>query len=210
VDATSAQTLSSLAMVLRRMGVELVLTRVTNPGIRRLLAAHGIIAPHATSSSSSNRGGGSGAADSDVEQQLLLPGAAAATAAVEDAVAGDQGFCRVFGTLNEGAAYAEDRCAHTHTHTHSRRERALCAPPVRRWTQAGRCLGLSAARTQSRDWTAAHCARACVCVCFVCVCVSVCACVCVRVRVCVCVLLCSVCCAGCWRWRSAWGCCRRA
>lgn len=43
VDATAAQTLGSLVMVLRRIGVELIITRVTNPSIRRLLVAHGII-----------------------------------------------------------------------------------------------------------------------------------------------------------------------
>jgi hypothetical protein len=46
LDATAAQTLGSLALVLRRKGVELVLTRVTNSGIRRLLRAHGVISAH--------------------------------------------------------------------------------------------------------------------------------------------------------------------
>lgn len=43
IDATAAQTLGSLALVLRRMGVELVISRVASRSMRRLLVAHGII-----------------------------------------------------------------------------------------------------------------------------------------------------------------------
>ncbi|KAI8470530.1 MAG: hypothetical protein J3K34DRAFT_255209 [Monoraphidium minutum] len=45
VDATAAQLLGSLRIVLRQMGVELVLTRVRDGTMRRLFVAHGLVAP---------------------------------------------------------------------------------------------------------------------------------------------------------------------
>lgn len=44
VDATAAQRFGDLQMNLRRLNVELVLTHLTNPAIKRLFAAHGVIA----------------------------------------------------------------------------------------------------------------------------------------------------------------------
>lgn len=113
VDATSAQTLASLAMVLKRMHVELIITRVTRPSIRRLLGAHGIISPEdaaaAPVSSSSGTGAAGGSADAgdadgvdpELQQPLLQE---------QDEEAGNGGYCRVFDTLSGGAKYAEDRC----------------------------------------------------------------------------------------------------
>lgn len=85
-------------MVLRRMGVELIIARVNRKSIRRLLVAHGII-------SASDAGGFAAVpsvAGGDEEQQPLLQ---------EPADNEQEGFayCRVFGTLNEAAKYAEDR-----------------------------------------------------------------------------------------------------
>uniref|UniRef100_A0A383VST7 STAS domain-containing protein n=1 Tax=Tetradesmus obliquus TaxID=3088 RepID=A0A383VST7_TETOB len=94
IDATAAQTLGSLALVLRRMGVELVISRVASRSMRRLLVAHGIIT-----------GGSAGHAESAAvgstpdEQQPLL----------DDVSDEELGFCRVFDTLNDAAKYAEDR-----------------------------------------------------------------------------------------------------
>jgi ribosomal protein L12E/L44/L45/RPP1/RPP2 len=97
--------MASLNMVLRRMGVELILTRVTQHSIRRLLAAHGIIAPSAVASSTP-----AAATSGDVEeqQQPLLTQAREEQQQQEEE---EGGFCRVFDTLNEGAKHAEDRCA---------------------------------------------------------------------------------------------------
>jgi len=109
VDATSAQTLASLAMVLRRMDVELILTRVTKPSIRRLLVAHGIISPAdgaADSHRSSSSAGGhvpGGAGGDHEEQQPLL-------ADQDEETTSSSGYCKVFDTLSGAAKYAEDRC----------------------------------------------------------------------------------------------------
>lgn len=102
VDATAAQTLSSLAMVLRRMGVELVISRVTNKSIRRLLVAHGIISASDVGGSAAVpevAGGAAAAGQGDEEQQLLET----------EVPPEEQGACRIFETLNEAAKYAEDR-----------------------------------------------------------------------------------------------------
>jgi hypothetical protein len=112
VDATSAQTLSSLSMVLRRMGVTLIITRVTQPSIRRLLVAHGLISsadaaaaaavvddPASRQHSSTAAAAGGGGHDPELQQPLL------------QGEEGDQGgsYCRVFNSLSAGAKYAEDR-----------------------------------------------------------------------------------------------------
>lgn len=128
IDATAAQTLASLAMVLRRMGVELVITRVTDKSIRRLLIAHKIIsardsggsdAAGITAGTAEGSGSSPGAVassttgevlagcSSDLEQPLLEQQQQQGEAAVESDE--DYGYCRVFDTLNEGAKYAEDR-----------------------------------------------------------------------------------------------------
>jgi hypothetical protein len=105
IDATSAQTLSSLAMVLRRMGVELIITRVPKPSIARLLGAHGIVSPaDAAGVAAEGCSSGSGAAaaaesGSDPEQQPLLQ---------EEGQEGGS-YCRVFDNLSSAARYAEDR-----------------------------------------------------------------------------------------------------
>lgn len=47
LDATAAQTFRTLSSRLRGTGVELVLAHLTDPTMRRLLAAHGVVATHA-------------------------------------------------------------------------------------------------------------------------------------------------------------------
>ncbi|KAF6261741.1 hypothetical protein COO60DRAFT_1699671 [Scenedesmus sp. NREL 46B-D3] len=111
IDATAAQTMGSLVLVLRRLGVELVISRVASSSIRRLLAAHGIISSSSASSSSSSSSAGSAeaagmAGAADEQQQPLLEQQQEQQAAGDD---DELGFCRLFNTLNGGAKYAEDR-----------------------------------------------------------------------------------------------------
>lgn len=106
VDATSAQTLASLGMVCRRMGVELVITRIPTHSIRRLLAAHGIISPADAAAHNGSNSTTAAAGDAeDPEQQPLLQESEAAAAAADEGGS----FCRVFDTLSGAARYAEDR-----------------------------------------------------------------------------------------------------
>lgn len=115
IDATAAQTLGSLAMVLRRMGVELIITRVTNKSIRRLLVAHGIIS--ATDAGGSNAAGITGAVGNGGNISRGSPNELSLNSEMTDAEQPllqqeqeeEPGYCRVFDTLNEGAKYAEDR-----------------------------------------------------------------------------------------------------
>lgn len=104
MDATSAQTLASLAMVLKRMDVELVLTRVTKPSIRRLLVAHGIISPKESKSSSNRHMDVAAGTDAEQQQPLFEQ---------DDQEEEDEEeagrYCRVFDTLSAGAKYAEDK-----------------------------------------------------------------------------------------------------
>jgi hypothetical protein len=88
------------------MGVELVITRIPTPSVRRLLAAHGIISPAdaaAQNGSNSTTAAAAGGLEEqeDPEQQPLLQESAAAEE-------GDS-YCRVFDTLSGAARYAEDR-----------------------------------------------------------------------------------------------------
>jgi hypothetical protein len=84
-------------MVLRRMGVELVLTRVTSRTVRRLFVAHGLIhprdGPQALSAGGSSSSGGADVAVKVEEEEEEEYGV----------------YCRVFDTLNDGSQYAEDR-----------------------------------------------------------------------------------------------------
>lgn len=105
VDATAAQTFGTLQTQLRRLGVELVLTRVRgNPTVERLFAAHGLIAaapPVASSPSSFDRsvsdgGRGNSVGDNGDLSLDLEPGP-------------ERGYCRHFDTLNDAARYAEER-----------------------------------------------------------------------------------------------------
>ena len=43
LDATAAQTFGTLWTMLARLGVELVITHLEQPGMRKLLQAHGVI-----------------------------------------------------------------------------------------------------------------------------------------------------------------------
>eukprot|EP00878_Enallax_costatus_P013193 GHUV01013790.1.p1 GENE.GHUV01013790.1~~GHUV01013790.1.p1 ORF type:complete len:1035 (+),score=287.38 GHUV01013790.1:628-3732(+) len=115
IDATAAQTLASLAMVLRRLGVELIMTRVTNRSIRRLLVAHKIISAKDLGGSDAAGLSGSGSVTQgtqnntssnprDLEEPLIQQ-----QQQPEEDAEDDYGYCRVFETLNEGAKYAEDR-----------------------------------------------------------------------------------------------------
>jgi len=105
VDATAAQTFGTLQMQLKRLGVELVLTRVrSNPTVERLFAAHGLIAPpRGGGGASSASHGGGGKADAGG----ALPAGAVASPALDPGP--EQGYCRTFDTLNDGARYAEER-----------------------------------------------------------------------------------------------------
>lgn len=118
IDATAAQTLSSLAMVLRRMRVELVITRVTNGSIRRLLVAHKIIS--AKDLGGCDAAGLSGCYKNNKHNDIVTTDAPVGAAGdleepliqqqpSNEDLEDDYGYCRVFETLNEGAKYAEDR-----------------------------------------------------------------------------------------------------
>jgi SulP family sulfate permease len=104
VDATAAQTFGTLQTQLRRLGVELVLTRVRgNPTVERLFAAHGLIAAAPPSSPSSfdrsvSDGGRGNSGDDD-----------GATLSLDLEPGPERGYCRHFDTLNDAARYAEER-----------------------------------------------------------------------------------------------------
>ena len=102
VDATAAQTFGTLVMVLRRMGVELVLTRVTSRTMRRLFAAHGLIHPRYAQ----RKDEGHGAAVVGPEES---PAVVLAMEQKEEEEDEEGRYCRLFDTLNEGAQYAEDK-----------------------------------------------------------------------------------------------------
>jgi hypothetical protein len=88
------------------MGVELVITRIPTPSIRRLLAAHGIISPADAAAHNGSNSTTAAAGDAeDPEQQPLLQESEAAAAAADEGGS----FCRVFDTLSGAARYAEDR-----------------------------------------------------------------------------------------------------
>jgi hypothetical protein len=89
-------------MVLRRMGVELVLTRVTSHTMRRLFAAHGLIHPRYAQRDESHA-----AAAAVPEEGSALVLAMDQKEEVDEEEEGQ--YCRLFDSLNEGAQYAEDK-----------------------------------------------------------------------------------------------------
>jgi MFS superfamily sulfate permease-like transporter/CRP-like cAMP-binding protein len=123
VDATAAQTFGTLRMQLRRLGVELVLTRVRgNPTVERLFAAHGLIAPVAEDDEDDGGGGGGGQRRSKEGVVVVSDGGEAVSAGQDeqgehddDAVdpssssASPYPYCRAFDTLNDGCLYCEER-----------------------------------------------------------------------------------------------------
>jgi hypothetical protein len=114
VDATSAQTLSSLSMVLRRMGVTLIITRVTQRSIRRLLAAHGLISPADAAAAAAAEGGSNAVSRQHSSAAAAAAGGGQDPELQQPLLQGEEGdqegsYCRVFDSLSAGAKYAEDR-----------------------------------------------------------------------------------------------------
>jgi MFS superfamily sulfate permease-like transporter/CRP-like cAMP-binding protein len=129
VDATAAQTFGSLRMQLRRLGIELVLTRVHgNPTVERLFAAHGLIIAPSVAVGAGAAGAASAAKGDDVSDGGAAPpwGEAGGGRGDDDRSGGlgaDDGaaspssspsspypyYCRAFDTLNDGCVYCEER-----------------------------------------------------------------------------------------------------
>lgn len=82
MDATAAQTLGSLWLALRAGGAEMVLTDIRKPTMLRLLRAHGVA--------------------------LAAPSGICGAASEADAAVGDRP-CLLFGDLDSGARYCEER-----------------------------------------------------------------------------------------------------
>lgn len=108
-------------MVLRRMDVELVITRVTKPSIRRLLVAHGIISPTEAAGvggrggANNSSGGGARGGVITEEDALVDPEQQQPLLSEQEEQEEEDGedagrYCKVFDTLSGGAKYAEDRC----------------------------------------------------------------------------------------------------
>jgi hypothetical protein len=96
------------------MGVTLIITRVTQRSIRRLLAAHGLISPADAAAAAAAAEGGSNAVSRQHSSAAATAGGGQDPELQQPLLQGEEGdqegsYCRVFDSLSAGAKYAEDR-----------------------------------------------------------------------------------------------------
>jgi hypothetical protein len=96
------------------MGVTLIITRVTQRSIRRLLAAHGLISPADAAAAAAAEGGSNAVSRQHSSAAAAAAGGGQDPELQQPLLQGEEGdqegsYCRVFDSLSAGAKYAEDR-----------------------------------------------------------------------------------------------------